>query len=614
MVDPDDPALDSLLNYLKRTRGFDFTGYKRASLARRVDRRLTDIGVALEQYEDYLEAQPDEVVALLNTILINVTSFFRDAAVWRYLAADAIPALLKERDPDEPIRVWSAGCSSGEEAYSLAILLAEALGEKEFRRRVKIFATDIDEDALATARAGTYSSKAVEPIEAGLRAKYFESAGDDRFVFRPDLRRNIIFGIHDLVRHAPISRIDLIACRNVLMYLNLETQERVLDHLRFALQDDGILVLGKAELMMRHPGIFVLVDLRQRVFRKNLNGPAAGAGRAAPPAALASDATPEWSTVWPSVFETGGAAAIVLGTDLQTIGINRMARELFGLTASDVGRPFQDLDVSYTPIELRSQIERAFATGAPVWLHDVEVLRKGQLLVLEVSVEPMLDAGGGPEGCAIVFSDRTRERELADELEHARQELETANEELQSAHEELETSNEELRSTVEELETTNEELQASNEELETVNEELQSTNAEVQTVNDELARRTEEASIAGAYLQSIVTSMRSAVVVLDRALSVRLWSRAAEEFWGLREHETVGRAFFDLEIGLPVDDLRASIRLCIEGAVEERITLDAVDRRGRKFECFITVSALKDLEGDLSGAVLVMEVPQPVTP
>ena len=610
MVDPDDPALDSLLDYLKRTRGFDFTGYKRASLARRVDRRLTDIGVELSYYEDYLEVQPDEVVALLNTILINVTSFFRDAAVWRYLAADAIPALLKGKDPDEPIRVWSAGCSSGEEAYSLAILLVEALGEKEFRRRVKIFATDIDEDALAIARAGAYSSKAVEPIEASLRAKYFEPAGEDRVVFRPDLRRTLIFGIHDLVRHAPISRIDLIACRNVLMYLNLETQERVLDHLRFALQDDGILVLGKAELMMRHPGMFVLVDLRQRVFRKNPNEPAAGAGRAARPAVVAPDAPPEWSAVWSSVFEAG-AAAIVLGADLQTLGINRMARELFGLTTSDVGRPFQDLDVSYTPIELRSQIERAYVIAAPVWLHDVEVVRGGQHLVFEVGIEPMLDADGGAAGCTIVFSDRTRERALSNELERARQELETSNEELQSAHEELETSNEELQSTVEELETTNEELQASNEELETVNEELQSTNAEVQAVNDELARRTEEATLASAYLQSILTSIRSAVVVLDRALSVQMWSRAAEEFWGMREHETAGRAFFDLEIGLPVDDLRNSIQSCIEGAIDERISLSAVDRRGRRFECFITVSPLTDLDGDVSGVVLVMEVPQP---
>src|SRR3954447_2541391 len=221
-----DEALDVLLEYLKLQRGFDFTGYKRSTLERRVAKRMEAVGAAdYEAYMDHLEVQQDEFAMLFNTILIHVTAFYRDPEAWAYLASDVLPGLLEAKGPDAPIRVWSAGCASGEEAYTAAMVLAEAMGEQAYLERVKIYATDVDDEALDQARHAVYSAKDVESVPEPLLKKYFERS-DTRCTVRKDLRRTAIFGRNDLVQDAPISKIDLLLCRNTLMYFNAETQAR----------------------------------------------------------------------------------------------------------------------------------------------------------------------------------------------------------------------------------------------------------------------------------------------------------------------------------------------------------------------------------------------------
>src|SRR5262249_59110967 len=202
-----DPVFDDLLTYLRRNRGFDFSGYKRTSLERRIRKRMEAVGIGtFSDYVDYLEGHPDEFVHLFNTILINVTSFFRDPQVWEYLGSEVVPRIVAAKRDSEPLRVWSAGCASGAEAYTLGIILAEALGLDAFRERVKIYGTDIDNDALNQARQAAYSDKDLEEIPKDLQEKYFEFVGNRR-MFRKDLRRNGIFGLHDLMQDAPISRL-----------------------------------------------------------------------------------------------------------------------------------------------------------------------------------------------------------------------------------------------------------------------------------------------------------------------------------------------------------------------------------------------------------------------
>src|SRR3954453_419024 len=263
-----DPEWAGLLQYLLDARGFDFHGYKPASLARRIRKRMDAVKMdGFASYQEYLEVHPTEFVTLFNTILINVTGFFRDPAAWEVVRTKAIPHIVSSKTADEPIRVWSAGCATGEEACTIAMLLAEELGDDGFRHRVKIYATDVDEEALDTARHAAYSERQIEDVPPEYVDRYFEHV-DGLYLFRKDFRRSIIFGRHDLINDAPISRIDLLTCRNPLMYLNSETQARVLARLHFALNDGGFLLLGRAETLMAHGHSFVAVDLKRRLSRK----------------------------------------------------------------------------------------------------------------------------------------------------------------------------------------------------------------------------------------------------------------------------------------------------------------------------------------------------------
>src|SRR5689334_12649556 len=240
MTTPAEAQFEELLNYLKVARGFDFTAYKRSSLMRRVQRRMQMVHIDdFLNYLDYLEVHPEEFRSLFNIILINVTAFFRDPVAWEYIGEELIPRMVATRRQADPIRVWSAGCASGEEAYSLAMLLAEALGLDQFKQRVKIYATDVDEEALNQGRQATYRAKeVVGAVPDVLMERYFERQGD-RYIFNKELRRSVIFGRHDLIQDAPISRVHLLVCRNCLMYLNAEAQTKVLERFHFALDDTG---------------------------------------------------------------------------------------------------------------------------------------------------------------------------------------------------------------------------------------------------------------------------------------------------------------------------------------------------------------------------------------
>jgi two-component system CheB/CheR fusion protein len=607
---PTDPDFEALLVHLKESRGFDFTGYKRSSLTRRVDRRMAQIGIADHQaYLDHLQVHPDEFTALFNTILINVTGFFRDAEAWEYLSTEVLPALLASRPAESPVRIWSAGCASGEEAYTLAMVLAEALGVDAFRDRVKIYATDVDEEQLTQARQATYDAQALQQVPAGLVEKYFEPAGT-RFTFRKDLRRSVIFGRNDLVQDAPISRIDLLSCRNTLMYFNAETQTKILSRFHFALADGGVLLLGKAEMLLSHGAIFAPIDLKRRVFRRVPRVPyptGAAFTENVPPTTHQVVALDQLRN---EAFAASPVAQLGLTADGMVALTNIRLDKLFGVSARDIGRPFRDLDLSYRPVELRRYIEQAQVERRAVRVSDVEYLRAGEVVHLDIQVSPLTSSDGSLLGVNLAFDDVTAARRLQDDLEHAHQQLEAAYEELQSTNEELETTNEELQSTVEELETTNEELQSTNEELETMNEELQSTNEELQNINDQLRISTSQLDDANAFLETVLASLRAGVVVVDNDLRIRVWNRRAEDLWGLRSHEVVGQHFLNLDIGLPFEQLRPLLRgvLGEQGAAAE-IAVEAVNRRGRPVVVRVAATpfATRDASRGADGAIIVME-------
>jgi two-component system, chemotaxis family, CheB/CheR fusion protein len=600
-------SLALLLDHLKRSRGFDFTGYKRATLERRIAKRMEAVGAPdYLAYIDHLEVDPGEFAQLFDTILINVTAFFRDAPAWDYVAEEVVPQLLERKGPERALRVWCAGCASGEEAYTIAILLAEAIGIDALLRRVKIYATDADEEALATARHGSFTARQVDGVPEPLLERWFERS-DQRFAVRKDLRRAVIFGRNDLVQDAPISRIDLLICRNTLMYFNAETQAKILRRFNFALDADGMLFLGKSEMLITHTDLFAPVNLKRRVFtpvaKPTLRDRLllAANGTDAEPAELDV-------AVREASFDAMPTAQIVVDAEGSLALANRRARELFNLGPSDLRRPLRDIGLSYRPLELGATIDHAIGERRAVTLGPVPwTPANGDACQLEVHVTPLI-SDTTLLGVSVAYADVTHRQRLQDELDRARRDLETAYQELQSTVEELETTNEELQSTNEELETTNEELQSTNEELETTNEELQSTNEELETINDELRQRTLELNEVNAFLEMILTSLGVAIVVLDRSGLIQVWNAHAEDLWGLRSDEVVGEHLLGLDIGLPVERLKVPIRRALEDeSYRAELTLPARTRRGRSIDCHVTCLPLAVHEADVSGVIMLME-------
>ena len=585
-ADTTDPEeLGQLLEYLKEARGFDFTGYKRTSLERRLRRRMQDIGIdSFSAFRDRLEVDPAEFIHLFDYVLINVTAFFRDPEVWEVVSSHVLPRVLESKKDDAPIRVWAAGCASGEEAYSIAMLLAEHLGREDFVRRVKIYATDVDQQALATARYGSYSGKAVSPIPADLLNRYFDRL-DDRFIFNKDLRRAMIFGRHDLVQDAPISRVDLLTCRNTLMYFNSETQARVLGHFYYALNPEGYLILGKAEMMTSHSKAFTPLELRRRIFAK-----AEGDDLRERVMTLARTGDEVVANQLTNhirgrevAFEGGPVPQIVIDRRGVLILANARARESFQISRSQLGRPFHELDMSYRPIELRSHIQTVQSTHKPARLPDVLWPSGNGQMVVEVQMDPLVDASGGPLGVSVSFLDVTRSKTLQEALEHTNQELETAMEELQST----------------------------NEELETTNEEFQSTNEELETMNEELRDRTTQLDAANAFLETILGNVKAGVIVVDSRMRIQVWNARCADMWGLREDEVTSQHLFGLDIGLPLDKLREPVQQCLSGqARSAELSTDAINRRGRTVLCRVTITPRTGPGGQVQGAILLVEEEQ----
>jgi len=611
MTEPElDPQFEALLRYLKEGRGFDFTGYKRTSLMRRVSRRMEDVEVpGFDEYLDFLQVHPEEFTPLFNTILINVTSFFRDPEAWDQLTTQIVPELLLRKEA-EPIRVWSAGCAAGQEAYGLAMVLAEALGIDEFRKRVKIYATDVDDEALAQARASTYATRDLDGLSPERLERHFDRVDDTRFTIVKELRRNVIFGRNDLVQDAPISRIDLLACRNTLMYFNGETQARMLQRLHFALVPDGVLFLGKAETLLTHGGLFTPIDGRRRFFRKvalrqpNTREVFATTGRPEP----VVDVQPDISRLQREALAANPLPIVVVSSTGHVAMVTQEADKLFGLTDRDIGRPFQDLEMSFRPAELRSSLIQATKERRTQWVRDVEWLRAGgERTWLDVQVTPLMDVDGSALGISLAFMDVSRYKLLHDDLEHANRQLATAYEQLQSSGEELETTNEERQSTIEELETTNEELQSTNEELETMNQELQSMNDELQSSTDVQLDRAADVDTRNVFIEAVLGSLQTGIVVVSSDLRVREWSPWAEEQWGIRSDEAVGRVVSDLDIGLPVDDIEKLVTSVLrEGSGRIERVFDAVNRRGRTVHVRVSATSLLD-GGGADSVVLVLD-------
>src|SRR4051812_31289341 len=326
-----DPELEDLIHHLQQTRQLDFRGYKRTSLRRRIRQRMEQVGCEdFTTYRAFVDANPQEFSDLLNMVLINVTSFFRDPDAWEVLSSEIIPQIVERRREGQQIRIWSVGCASGQEPYSAAMLLSEALGVEGFCSNVKIYANDLDESALRAARLATYSAREVESVPPHLLDKYFECI-NGHYVFHRELRKCVIFGRHNIVNDAPISRVDLLICRNLLIYLDAATQNVVLPRLHYALNVGGVLFLGKAETQLARSKLFEPVNLKSRLFRKvSLEWQRSRGGTLSNAAGVSQSQHQKNSQMrlLEAIVDGGATAYIAVGLDGQVMLANAMARRL----------------------------------------------------------------------------------------------------------------------------------------------------------------------------------------------------------------------------------------------------------------------------------------------
>ncbi|KYC41719.1 chemotaxis protein CheR [Scytonema hofmannii PCC 7110] len=444
---------ETLLDYLKYNQGCDLTGYKRSSLMRRFRHRMQSINIdTYESYLQYLQRHWEEYRALLNDVLINVTSFFRDRKAWDYLAAEVIPKIIASKQPDEPIRIWSAGCATGQEIYSLLILLAEALGLEVCRQRVQCFATDTDEAALSKARQATYSNKDIIGIPAELLQKYFEYT-ETGYVFHPELRRTIIFSRHDLTQNAPISKIDLLICRNVLIYFNSETQVSVLKRFHFALKNTGFLFLGKAETVINRRQIYMPVNINQRIYAKELTLEVDDYRLIIPKSHRqhTTHLLPIQNYFWETAFETSSFAYLAIDANGCLLHANEWARTLFGLTFNNWKRPFQDLKVAKL-IGTNTLTQALHSRQALAVLKNIEWTTSKSTKHFDIHISQVFTTKNDLLGVTLTFIETNDYKQFNQELESTRLELARVSKTLAETKYELSMAYNELESTRKELE------------------------------------------------------------------------------------------------------------------------------------------------------------------
>jgi two-component system CheB/CheR fusion protein len=553
----DERALRSFLDQLRTRSGIDFNSYKLPTIMRRLQRRMIATGSArLADYIRFLRANSDEYQRLISSFLIKVTEFFRDAELFDYLRDRILPTLIEEaRHHGKELRFWSAGCATGEEAYSLAILVAEALGGELPEFDVRIFATDLDGDAITFARRGIYPAAALVNLPPDLIERHFTPIGGD-YEIKKQIRAMTIFGQHDLGQRAPFPRIDLELCRNVLIYFTPELQRRALQLFTFSLRDGGYLVLGKAETTSPLPDYFVLDQPQLKIYRRQ-------GDRTLFPAARYR----EVPAPLPPVRHAGGPRAVIgidqgrvqreaqrtriarekfesllLGLpigvvvvdrryDIQTI--NSTARLHFGIHSAAIGEDFLHLVQSVSPAPLRAAIDAAFRGEMPASGEELAAteMATGAVRYLELACFPQKigDDAEPVDSVLITVNDATEKVRQRRTLEEAlaRQRVETdrlttlmtrlaeANRQLLDANQDLSNSNVDLRSINEEALVANEEAQAATEEIETLNEELQATNEELETLNEELQATIEELNTTNDDLQARTAELQEIAVSLE---------------------------------------------------------------------------------------------------
>ncbi len=626
--------LEDVLAVLRQTIDVDFSQYKSATLQRRIHRRMTLRNFrGLSDYKTFLQQHPAEIESLYQDILISVTNFFRNSDSFEQLILQVFPRLFSERSPDDPVRVWVIGCSTGEEAYSLAIALKEYAEREQRRVPIVVYATDLNEAAIQRARRGWYPKSIAHDVSSDrLRRFFYESDGG--YCISKEIRELCIFARHNALADSPFSRMDLVSCRNVLIYLDTMLQRRILPVLHYSLKPTGYLFLGSSETITQKPELFTIEDAKHRIYSKRL-------------AAIRLDtrlAVTRGSTVKVGLNESKKAQTSrdtnsAVPREAERVLLNRYAPA--GVLVAEDGEVLQFRGdtapyLSHPPgkatyklfnmvregllVPLREALSQAAKTMTVVQEQRVRVRSSGGFQTIRLSVIPVQqtgttqrwywvlfepqheqDAANEPSSAAVPSTSAAQPSADATQIERLTRELTATREYVQAAVERHEASNEELQAANEEIQSANEELQSINEELETSKEEIQSSNEELTTVNEELRNRNEELNRASADLNNIFGVVQLAILMVWRDLRIRRFTPLAEKILSIIPTD-IGRPIGDIKLKLNVPDLPALISAVIDSIVPKE--MEVQDAEGRWY--LLRIRPYRTLENQIDGAVIVL--------
>jgi len=609
--------LARICTLLRARLGHDFSQYKQNTLVRRIQRRMQVLQIDnVPEYIERLRNDPNQLDLLFRDLLIGVTQFFRDPEAFAALESEVIPKLLENKKNGDPLRIWVPGCATGEEAYSIAILVKEAMIKQEAAPQVQIFATDLDEQAVAAARRGRYR-KPVSGVLAERLERWFAADGDDCCVIR-DIRQMCVFSIHDIARDPPFSRLDLISCRNLLIYLDTALQHRLVRTFHYALQPSGYLFLGPSEGVARQSSLFGVLDKKHRLFqrrddvRASLPSGVLGPPQAHPSAGVPQPAQSLGDSVDQRVrhaLQKYSPAYVVIDRQHQVLRFSERTGHFIehspGVASLDL---FNILRKDLLPA-VRAAVQKAVASRQPVIHEDLVIAINDHSKIVNLIIDPIPEEGDA-ELYAVAFQDRgfvRRESMPAETAETAdaraqalERELRATRTQLQSTIDDLETANEELKSANEEYHSVNEEFQSTNEELESSKEELQSMNEELNTINNELNAKNEALTEANSDIKNLLDSTQIATLFLDNDLRIRNFTPAMAEVFHVRAGDR-GRPITEIATPLSYADLESDVKKVLRSLsmIEHEVS---VARDGATF--LMRIRPYRTLNDVIAGAVI----------
>jgi two-component system CheB/CheR fusion protein len=622
----DDKSFQTIFVLLQATTGVDFTHYKHTTLKRRILRRMVLYQIErLEEYIKFIQTHPAEVQALYEDVLINVTSFMRDSAAFDTLKSKVFPAIIKDKSPKIPIRIWVGGCSTGEEAYSIAICLLEFLETQPIKPPIQIYATDISEIAIEKARLGNYKTSQIKDISPERLRRFFVQV-DGGYQIRKSVRELCVFAKQNLCADPPFSKLDLISCRNVMIYFGTSLQKKVLPIFHYALKQNGFLMLGTSETVGEFLDLFSLVDKKYKIYARKLtpcrlpldvisnNYPLDLKFNTAlsPEAFNDLDLHKEADRI---VLNRYAPVGVIINYDLEILQFRGQTNRYLEPAPGRASLNLLKMVREDLQIEVRTVVGQAKKQNMLVRKEGLQIWDNEQVRYVNVDVIPFQVRTSQEQYFLILFEDtsstqpveivsnKTRSRKLTTDPEIARlqNELTITKEHLQAIIEEQESSNQDLRSAHEEILSSNEELQSTNEELETAKEETQAANEELSTVNDELYRRNVEASRVSNDLENLLSSTNIPIVMLGADLRIHRFTPQAQQILNLIPTD-VGRPFRDINHNLNVPDLEQQVLEVINTLnVKEQ---EVQDHKGYWY--YLRIRPYRTIENKIDGAVVIL--------